>query len=145
MSAPPIPIERRFWTKVDATDGLFACWIWTGASRDMRYGSIWLGGRHVPAHRIAWTLANGREVPHGLEVCHTCDNTRCVNPAHLWLGTRLENEQDKTQKGRRPTGPLGHRSEVCPRGHQYELGRRGCGICCAERQRQRRASHGAAA
>jgi hypothetical protein len=51
-------------------------------------------------HRIAWELANGRQVPKGMDVCHTCDNPPCCNPAHLWIGTAKDNTRDMILKGR---------------------------------------------
>ena len=52
------------------------------------------------AHRVAWELANGQPVPAGCVVMHTCDNPRCVNPAHLTTGTQAQNIQDSVEKGR---------------------------------------------
>lgn len=54
----------------------------------------------VYAHRLAWELANGRAVPAGKVVMHACDNTRCVNPAHLSVGTQQDNIRDAVRKGR---------------------------------------------
>lgn len=55
------------------------------------------------AHRVAWTLSNGA-IPDGLCACHRCDNPPCCNPAHLFLGTRADNNADKVAKGREAKG-----------------------------------------
>lgn len=76
------------------------CWLWPGPFDQDGYGRFTQTGRRVHAHRLAWTVANKREIPAGLCVCHTCDNPPCCNPAHLFLGTNLENVQDRVRKGR---------------------------------------------
>jgi hypothetical protein len=58
------------------------------------------------AHRIAWELTNG-DIPKGMFVCHHCDNRRCINPAHLFLGTATDNMQDAARKGRVAKAGLG--------------------------------------
>jgi hypothetical protein len=84
---------------VDQSAGESACWIWTALTNEDGYGRFWSKGSHVYAHRFAWQLVNG-EIPAGMKVLHSCDNPPCCNPAHLSLGTQLENIQDMLSKGR---------------------------------------------
>lgn len=90
-------VEERFWSKVNKTD---TCWIWTANAQ--RYGYFTLSSieRSELAHRVAWLLTYG-PVPDGLNVLHKCDNTLCVNPDHLYLGTQHQNIKDCISRGRR--------------------------------------------
>jgi hypothetical protein len=96
-------IFAQFWSKVQRADAK-ACWLWTGHVSDRGYGIFWLplgpDAQRVRAHRFAWIASRG-DIPDGLEVCHRCDVTRCVNPDHLFLGTRLDNHLDSVRKGRK--------------------------------------------
>lgn len=88
----------RFWAKVDRR-GADECWPWIGARSTGGYGNFWALERYCRAPRIALALS-GVDVPAELDVCHSCDNPPCVNPAHLFLGTRRVNMRDMSAKGR---------------------------------------------
>jgi len=95
---PTLSVVGRFWQYVERTDGE-GCWEWQGR-RDVRgYGRLWVGRRHLLAHRISYAIAWGG-LPAGPHVLHHCDNPPCVRPDHLWLGSHADNIRDAARKGR---------------------------------------------
>lgn len=93
--------EQRFWAAVEQTDG---CWIWRAHRNVQGYGRIVWYGKRVLAHRVSFELANG-PIPVGMFVLHHCDNPPCVNPTHLYAGTKADNARDAIARGRWPHRP----------------------------------------
>lgn len=94
----------RFWSKVNKSSG---CWNWVGFCGRQGYGIFYIGRRPFKAHRVSWTIHNGK-IPHhdsanGMCVLHHCDNPSCVNPDHLFLGTNSDNVADMVKKDRQCT------------------------------------------
>jgi hypothetical protein len=72
------------------------CWEITGYYDKDGYGEI----SHKRAHRLAYELFKG-EIPENMNVCHRCDNPKCCNPEHLFIGTQKDNIRDMVVKGRK--------------------------------------------
>ncbi len=102
MGRPAENILERFNKKyIPVTES--GCWIWTASCRNNTYGQFRMSRNPNEAlhsaHRASWILHRG-PIPDGMNVCHACDVTCCVNPDHLFLGTDKDNMQDASRKGR---------------------------------------------
>lgn len=92
--------EERFWFKVQKGKNK-ECWLWQGAKQPDGYGTFNVSSSQtVRAHRYAWEITFKKEIPKGICVLHKCDASSCVNPSHLFLGTKKDNTQDMLKKGR---------------------------------------------
>lgn len=87
--------EERFFEKIEKKD----CWEWTAKRDRQDYGILKVDGKNRKAHRVSWVIHFGN-IPENMCVLHKCDNTCCVNPEHLFLGTVGDNNKDRELKGR---------------------------------------------
>jgi HNH endonuclease len=92
-------LAARFYERV-AIEHPSKCWEWTLCRTDRGYGKFSIKGKNHRAHRVAWALWHGREVPDDLLVLHSCDNPPCCNPYHLRLGTNADNARDAAERQR---------------------------------------------
>jgi hypothetical protein len=105
---------RKLLSKI-SVDSVTGCWNFNGSTAGRGYGQIYGYPKTKLAHRVSYELHKGA-IPSGLCVCHKCDNMKCVNPDHLFLGTVAENNQDMIAKGRGVQSNLPHpKGELHPR------------------------------
>lgn len=109
---PSLPVEVRFNDNKYEVNEITGCWEWKRATNNIGYGMFrWATGIMRTAHRVSYELFKG-PIPKGLVVCHTCDNPKCVNPDHLWLGTMKDNHTDMVNKGRYNGRPKGFKTPL---------------------------------
>ncbi len=96
------PMEERFWGKVKVINDAESCWLWFGAGCHARirpYGTMIVDKKMCKATEISWRIHYG-DFDRSLLICHKCDNTLCIRPDHLFLGTHRDNTWDAAKKGR---------------------------------------------
>ena len=98
MARPKSDVNERFFAKVKRVET--GCLEWQSTIKKDGYGSFHFDGKSVQAHRVAYELFFGK-IPAGVKVLHKCDNRKCVNVNHLFLGSLADNVVDMDAKGRR--------------------------------------------
>jgi len=84
--------EKEFWSLVDVK-GVDECWLWKGCYMSGGYGNF----HDFTTHTVSYIIKNGK-IPEGKEICHKCNNSKCVNPNHLYAGTHADNMKDIHKK-----------------------------------------------
>lgn len=103
-------IIEKFFNSIDERESKEKCWNWISGTKNNGYAFIGFGKHkgpnyyHESAHRLSYRMHYGHDIPEGMCVCHKCDNKKCVNPFHLFLGTQMDNMRDKIAKGRDARG-----------------------------------------
>lgn len=95
-------IKERFIKRIQIIEN--NCWIWTGPKDKDGYGLCGVSYPDQRAHRTSFKIFKG-EILSGMFICHTCDNSSCCNPDHLYMGTHSDNTRDAIERNRMDRGP----------------------------------------
>lgn len=106
------PLTTQYFLDRSMPEPNSGCWIWMQADAANGYGAVRTNGKNTRAHRASYIAAFNVDIPSTVDVCHRCDTRLCVNPDHLFVGSRSDNMQDCSAKGRlkMPNAP----GEKCP-------------------------------
>lgn len=121
-------LEEQLLARVEKVP--YGCWLFKGSLRS-GYGRIQVNKKLESVHRISWIIYRG-PIPEGLFVLHHCDVRNCINPDHLFLGTKKDNYDDMYNKGR---SYQQSKNIYCSRGHTMDdayttpQGKRMCRTC----------------
>lgn len=106
----PQDIVDKFWSKVNLPEDINDCWEWSAGLFESGYGQFGITSKiKISAHKFSFQYYNG-PILKGYIICHKCDNKKCCNPNHLFLGTCKDNSEDMVRKGRSIKGEKIHTS-----------------------------------
>lgn len=98
MAAPTVTLLEALHER-SAVNEQTGCREWLLSTNHRGYGQMRWAGKVRRTHRLAW-LAERGPIPDGMQVCHHCDNRRCINVDHMFIGTNADNVADRHRKGR---------------------------------------------
>lgn len=117
-----LPLKQRFWLRVNKNGPKCIpgrCWVWIGPTHH-GYGKLMNNKKRILAHRYSYQLHHG-PIPPDLQVLHSCDRPRCVNPSHLRVGTLAENMRDRSNRDRQARGSRNASAKLTERQAQHIL------------------------
>lgn len=137
----PDSVKEKFWSRVDVR-GQDECWEWMHTLNNWGYGDFRCKGFRSGSARFALTIVGGLTPTKQMYACHSCDNRKCCNPAHLRWASAKENSQDMVSRGRNVVCTF---KTHCRNGHEmtgdnvlkWANGKRACKTCTREYDKRR--------